>query len=56
MLRSAAMTKPRKNTTQNAPDNPKPIADATCVRRLAVRQRPTSHSTVKRLGVRFFKG
>ena len=55
MLRSPATTDPRKNTTHEALDNPKPVADATGVRRLAMRQRPTSRSTAKRLGVRFFK-
>jgi hypothetical protein len=38
MLRSPATTDPRKNTTHEALDNPKPVADATGVRRFAMRQ------------------
>ncbi len=55
MLRSPATTDPRKNTIHEAIDNPKPVTDGTGVRRLTMRQRPTSRSTEKRLGLRFFK-
>ena len=55
MLRSPATPDPRKSTTHEALDNPKSVAVATGVRRLAMRRRPTSRSTEKRLGVRFFK-
>ena len=40
MLRFAATPDPRKNTPYDAPNNPKPIADATGVRPLALRRRP----------------
>ena len=40
MLQSAATPDPRKNTPYDAPNNPKPIADATGVRPLALHRRP----------------
>ena len=55
MLRFTATPDPRENTTNNAPDNPKPSHDDPAVprSRCAVDQRKTS--PVKRLGVRLFK-